>query len=149
VVDGTMMWDTFGLFEALLADFATALGEADGLAEGQEQPEGPRLAMVGFQRYRPLGEWDDEARNWLDRRLQGELSAEELSWYEAFAPAVGAFSCFALGALLGKFRANEIDDAGFLLGDAHLPAFVMMRMEDMAAAYEAARGGEPALPSPA
>jgi hypothetical protein len=144
-----MIWDTFGLFEALLGDFAAALGEADVLPEGEKQPEGLSLAMVGFCRYRPLGEWHDELGRWLLSRLETDWSADQLSWYGRHGPAVVAFRCLALGALQGKFRAGEIDDAGFLLGDAHLAAFILMRMEDMAAAYEAARGAEPELPSPA
>ena len=138
-----MIWDTFGLFEALLADFGAALREADGLAQGEGQTEGVRLAMVGFRRYRPLGDWDHEATEWLAGRLQGDWSA----WHSDCGPAVAVFACLAWGALLGKFRAREIDDAGFLLADAHLPAFDLMHRQDMRATYEAARGepGSPAL----
>jgi hypothetical protein len=102
--------------------------------------------MVGFRRYRPLGEWHDELTGWLLRRL--DWPADHLSWYGDCAPAVVAFSCLALGALQGKFALGEIDDAGFLLADAHLPAFILMQMQDIAAAYEVVRGSEPELPLP-
>ena len=38
------------------------------------------------------------------------------------------FVCLALGALLGKHAAGDIDDLGFMLGDAHLPAFLALRI---------------------
>ena len=133
-----VMWDTFGLFQALLDDFEKLLSSARNLRTTEpEDSLAVKAAVVGFGQFSPLSEWGQQHYQIIAKRLQDELSLEELSWYEECAEAVSVFACLALGALLGKFQAGEIDDAGFMLGDAHLPAFLSLHNEAICARYSA------------
>ena len=124
-------WDTFSFFETLINGFGVALQAAGGNAL--------RLAVEGFQLSLPASAWTGEHAAFIQQRIQTELSEEALAWYEECAPAVAAFSCFALGALLGKFAQGEIDDSNFRLGEAHLPGFVSLNDARICAAYQSER----------
>ena len=115
-------WDTWGLFQMLLDDFLRLLQQAESLhSDNTEDTLAVRTAIVGFQRFRPLEEWGYEQFQIIRGRLDGDLSS--LEWFEDGAEAIRLFSCLCLGAMLGKYAHGEIDDAGFLLGDAHLAGF--------------------------
>lgn len=115
-------WDAFGLFQSLLDDFLPCLQEAKVLqSENLEDVYPIKLGIVGFSRHRPLEDWNYEQFQAIRSRLDGDLSG--LDWFEDGAEAIRLFSCLCLGAMLGKYAAGEIDDVGFLLGDAHLAGF--------------------------
>lgn len=96
-----------------------------------------KAAVVGFGQFSELSEWRLCHLDAIESRLQGELSTEELSWYEEGADAIAVFACLALGALLGKVQSCEINEAGFLLGDLHLPAFLSLHNEAIYIRYSA------------
>jgi hypothetical protein len=130
--------NTFGLFQELLDDFENELGKAQNLRASQAQSSlAVKAAIIGFARFSCLSEWSEQHFELISNRLQGELSLEELSWYEECAEAISVFACLSLGALLGKFQNGEIDDAGFTLADAHLAAFLLQHNENICAHYRA------------
>jgi hypothetical protein len=55
--------------------------------------------------------------------------------YEDCAEAFQTFASLSMGALLGKYNTGEIDDAGFLLGDAHLGGFMAMNTEKICSRF--------------
>jgi len=62
-----------------------------------------------------------------------------MDWYGEAADAVSAFACYSLGALMGKQAASQVDAGGWMLGDAHLPAFLALENERISAEYARAR----------
>ncbi len=125
----THSWDTFGLFGDLLNDFEALLAKARHLRTSEAESLATKAAVVGFGQFSPLSEWTGQHFEFINHRIQGELSPEELSWYEECAESISVFSCLSLGALLGKLQAGKIDDLGFLHGDAHLPGFISLNDE--------------------
>lgn len=130
-------WDTFGCFEALLDNFEKLLDGARNLRTSQEASLSVMAAIIGFGQFCPIPDWSGSHFEFIQTRLRGEISIEELSWYGECAEAMSVFSCLALGALLGKRQADATDDAGFLLGDAHLPAFLSLHDEAIYERYSA------------
>jgi hypothetical protein len=112
-------------FEALLTKFNTYKQKARLLEGGFFV----NCAFVGFTRYAPPEHWGAEQIELILARLAGDLSDENLEWYEEAAPQIAAFSCLALGALLGAYRQGAIGDEEFLRGDVLLPGFVLMNLE--------------------
>jgi hypothetical protein len=133
-------WDTFELFESLLHSFDTYLTQAERIHSshppGDEQA---RIAVSGFLLFQPPEAWGQEEYDFITARLSGELSLESLEWYEDNVFAVQAYSCLALGAMLGKWGAGMIDEAGFTLGEAHLASFIMLNIEAIHERYSAFR----------
>ena len=132
-----MEWNTFGLFEDLLRKFVPLLGKARQVRSSK--PTGTEVvhaAVVGFLLFSPVEDWGREHYEFITERLDGELALDALDWYEESAPAVQRFSCLALGALLGKYAAGEIDDLGFTLGDAHLPAFIALHAVEIHSRFQ-------------
>jgi hypothetical protein len=127
-----MQWDTFQLFQTLLERFPDLTATARSMVDSSSA-ETLKAAMVGFSQFRPMHEWGAEHDRFMDDRLRGDLALDALDWYEECAEVIRLFYCLALGALLGKFAVGEIDEAGFLLGDAHLPGFVLMNNEQICA----------------
>lgn len=130
-------WDTFGCFEALLQDFEALLRDARNLRVVGTDSFAVKMAVIGFCRFSPRSEWRLAHYEIINTRLQGELSLQELQWYEESAEAISVFACLALGALLGKFQSKEIDDSGFLLGDAHLAGFLALNNAEIYARFTA------------
>lgn len=131
----TNSWNTFGLFEGLQNDFEALLIQAWHLRTSEAASLATKAAVVGFAQFSPLSEWSGQHFEFINHRIQGELSPEELSWYEECAESISVFSCLALGALLGKLQAGDIDDVGFLLGDAHLAGFIALHEENIHQRY--------------
>jgi len=129
-------WDTFGFFEACLSRFRGALLRARQIASVSGVTVHDAIAVDGFAGYQPANAWAEEHASFIRDRVAGELSLEALEWFEDSAEAVSIFCCFVLGALLGKAASREIDAAGFLLGDAHLSAFVLDNSERVHARFE-------------
>lgn len=125
-------WDTFGLFEGLLSRFGEHLERARSVQALPflDTPQ-TRIAFCGFSLFSLEETWGVEENTLIVERVAGELSLEELEWYEESAPAIQIFSCLVLGAMLGKFAAGTLDERGFLLGDAHLAGFLTLRNEEV------------------
>ena len=121
-------WNTFSLFQSLLDEFPERLAEAALLPSDNPEDTYPiKLAIVGFSRFSPLDEWSFSQYQIIQNRLNGDLA--NMKWFEGCAEAVKMFSCLCLGAMLGKYIEGVIDDAGFLLGDAHLAGFNVLNDE--------------------
>ena len=128
-------WDTWGLFQTLLDGFTHHLQDAQALhSDNIEDTVEVRAAIIGFLQFRPMEEWDWQHLRFIQERLDGDLS--ELTWFEEGAEAIRLFSCLCLGAMLGKYASAQIDDAGFLLGDAHLAGFNATEDEKICAAWQ-------------
>ncbi len=133
-----MEWDTFNLFQTLLDDFPQCMQEAETLQSGNLEDVYPvKLSIVGFSRYRLVEDWQYEQYQAIRSRLDGDLAG--LEWFEEGAEAIRLFSCLCLGALLGKLAAGEIDDAGFMLGDAHLAGFNVLNDEQICERWHSTR----------
>jgi hypothetical protein len=117
------LWDTFGFFERLLARYDDLVSGYNSATASESREVA--AARAGFSLFQPLSSWNEELEQIVVHKLDGELSLEALDWFEEAAPAIRIFSILAVGALLAKWAAGEIDDRGFLLGDAHLPAFTL------------------------
>jgi hypothetical protein len=65
-------------------------------------------------------------------RLEGDYALENLQWHEHAARSVQAFACLGLGAILGMYVAEQIDDAGFTYGEMFLSQFVFDESEEIA-----------------
>src|SRR5687768_2174971 len=126
-MDGPLArWDTFALFERLLDDFEELHRRAQRVrSSGPPGTEQTHIAAIGFLLFSPVEDWGRDQYHSITQRLEGDLSLPALDWYEEGAPAIQMFACLALGALLGKYAAGEINDIGFLLGDAHLASFLV------------------------
>ena len=125
-------WDTFGLFQSLLDNFESLLTQAvNERRAGHADPPETNLAIVGFSRSCSINGWRRDHAQLIRDRLQSDLSHESLEWYEETEPAVVLFSCLVLGTLLGLREVGQIDDAGFMLGEAHLPAFTAGQNESI------------------
>lgn len=131
-----IQWDTFALFETLLSGFGDALQRAKVAVYEPHTTLRIAAAIEGFQVFQPASIWSVEHAAFIQRGLDEGLSDEALGWHEEYAPSVATFSCFALGALLGKFAKGDIDDAGFLLGEAYLPGFVLLNQEQICSVYQ-------------
>ena len=117
-----IVWDTFGLFQSLLDEFAVCLSEARDLqSDNPEDSYSVKLSIIGFSRFCPLEKWDLSQYHFIQSRLAGGLA--DLKWFEEDAEAVRMFACLCLRGMLGKLAAGDIDDIGFLLGEAHLAGF--------------------------
>lgn len=133
-----LMSNTFELFVWLLTNFESLLGRARHLrTTNAEDALAVKAAVVGFSLFSPLPRWGRAHFEIIDSRLQGELSPHALQCYEQAAEPIAIFSCLALGSLLGKFEAGQIDEAEFLLGDAHLAGFVALHNEEICARFVA------------
>ena len=86
--------------------------------------------------FQPASAWSVEHAAFIQRGLNEGLSDKALKWHEECAPSVAAFSCYALGALLGKFAKGEINDGGFFLGEVHLPGVVLLNEEQICSVYQ-------------
>jgi len=129
-------FDTFGLFQILLDNFQKLLDDARSLRHAESDGSlAVNAAIVGFGQFSPLSEWSQAHYDFIAKRLQGELSLAELTWYEECAEAISVFASLLIGALLGKIQSGEIDDTGFMLGDAHVPAFLLLNNETICASF--------------
>lgn len=128
----TAPWDTFALFESLLKNYHHYKASAQRLQSSNEEDTYEiKLGIIGFSLFQPSEKWNYEFYQLLKQRLDGELSSASLGWHGAEASTYAQFACLAIGALLGKFDAGEIDEKGFLLGDAHLPGFMMLHLKEI------------------
>ena len=112
-------------FEVLLTEFNNYKQKAI-LLEGNFFVN---CAFLGFTRYTPPEHWRAEQIKLILARLAGDLSDESLEWYEEAAPQIAAFSCLALGALLGAYSQGAISDEEFLHGDVLLPGFILLNLK--------------------
>jgi hypothetical protein len=135
------MWDTFGLFQKLLDNFKNLLTRARDLrTTNPEDTQAVKAAVIGFSLFLPITAWSYEHYLLVDNRLQGELSLEAVKGYvvlpeEDCAQAYVVFACLAIGALIGKFNAGEIDEAGAFLGEAHLVSFIAQHIKEICTQY--------------
>ncbi|MES2462802.1 MAG: hypothetical protein V4671_19645, partial [Armatimonadota bacterium] len=105
--------------------------------EPEEFGEFLKIAIIGFLQHENADQWSRDHTEFIKSRREGELSDENLAWYEEFAPSVAAFSCLALGALQGLYSQGQIDDETFLQGEALLPGFIAMKNEQIQEQYVA------------
>ena len=134
-------WDTFGLFNRMRDGFAGFLQDAAILSSDNSEDVYPvKVAIVGFIQFSPLSEWGHDQFLVIRGRLDGDLL--DLSWFEEDAEAIRVFSCLCLGALLGKYAASEIDDAGFMLGDAHLAGYNTLQNDAISEQWRTVWGEE-------
>ena len=131
-----IQWDTFALFETLLSGFRDVLKRAKSVVHEPHMSLGVAAAVEGFQMFQPVTAWSVEYAAFIHRGPNEGLSDEALDWHEECATSVATFSCFALGTLLGKFAKGDIDDAGFLSGEAYLPGFVLLNEEQICSVYQ-------------
>jgi hypothetical protein len=130
-MDQAALWDTFGFFDDCLSHFHDVLLQAGCEVAKSNAPIHTAIAAKGFARFQSAAAWTDEHTSFIRERIEGELSPESLEWFEEDAEAISLFSCFVLGGLSGKLAKGEIDAAGFVLGDAHLSAFVLDNSEQI------------------
>ena len=127
-------WNTSNLFNQMRDGFSGFLQKAAVLpSSNSEDVYAVKVAIVGFIRFSPLSEWGYDQFSFIRRCLDSDLS--DLDWFEEDAEAIRLFSCLCLGSLLGKYAAAEIDDAGFLIGEAHLADYNTLSDEAIGAQW--------------
>lgn len=125
-------FDPMAEFEHLLSGFAQLQRAAHELqSPNSGDDEFIKIAIIGFSLHEKMERWGRSHYEFIKARRIGELSDENLDWYEEFAPSVAAFSCLALGAMQGLYSRGQIDDTEFLHGDALLPGFISMNVEQI------------------
>ena len=128
-----MNWNTTELFDELSRRFAELSRAAGDLSTPNlEDDLYVRHAIVGFGLFCSVALWSQEHFSLVSQRLEHDLSLESLrDFFKEDAISVRLFSCLALGALLAKYQAGELDDSGFMLGDAHLPGYILMHTGEL------------------
>ena len=125
-------WTPDYLFNYILRDYSKYLDMADRLESSNQQDiYEVKLAIVGFSLFRPVEAWNYEFYRFIQEKLDGDLSLESLAWHEDDAATYAQFACLAYGALLGKHALREIDDQAFFLGEAYLPGFMHLHLEEI------------------
>ena len=122
-----MIWNTTALFDDLARRFPELSRAATGLSSPNPEDDlFVRHAIVGFGQSCSVDLWSRDQHLFISRRLEHGLSIDSLQdFFADDAIAVRLFSCLALGSLLGKLQAGDLDDSGFMLGDAHLPGYIL------------------------
>ena len=120
-------WNTTVLFDDLSRRFPELSRAATDLpSPNPEDDLFVRHAIVGFGQSCSVDHWSLDHHAFISRRLEHDLSLDTLrDIFDDDANAVRLFSCLVLGCLLGKFQVGEIDDSGFMLGDAHLAGYIL------------------------
>ena len=125
-------WTPDDLFSSILRDYGEYMGLAERLeSSNQEDTPEVKLAIVGFSLFQPVGTWNYEFYRFIRDKLDGDLSPESLVWHGDDAATYAQFACLAYGALLGKHALGEIDDQAFFLGEAYLPGFMHLHLEEI------------------
>ena len=125
-------WTPDALFNSILKDYSKYLDMAERLeSSNQEDSYEIKLAMVGYSLFRPVESWNYEFYRFIKDKLDGDLSNESLAWHGDDAVTYAQFACLAYGALLGKHALREIDDQSFFLGEAYLPGFMHLHLEEI------------------
>jgi|SRR5215831_5330585 len=117
-------------FERLLRAFPGARAAAQNQVS-RFRNEDIKMAIVGFSYHHPAENWTRDNSKFIRRRCRGELSDAALSWHGDAAPAFRSFACLALGTLLGLRASQQLDEAGFALGDAQLPGFMYAHLPEI------------------
>jgi hypothetical protein len=130
-------WDPFNLFQSLLDDGRSIMV----IVRERIQPPLDLntctiVAQQGFAMFSNVDQWQAEHDRFIASRFLGELSPENLEWYEDCAKAYACFAYLSLGTILGKLTSGEISQAEFLLGDAHLPGFMSLKEVDICAGWQ-------------
>ena len=93
-------------------------------SSNQEDSYEIKLAMVGYSLFRPVESWNYEFYRFIKDKLDGDLSNESLAWHGDDAVTYAQFACLAYGL-------REIDDQAFFLGEAYLPGFMHLHLEEI------------------
>lgn len=126
----TTLWDTFGLFQELLENGPNLCRPIDFRNPATDPVElALRAARIGFELQTPSAAWCPEHEEFVRNKIENDFDAETVAWFEDAADAIRIFSSLAIGAMLGKYQNEEIDDAGLFLGNAHLAGFNMQNIE--------------------
>jgi hypothetical protein len=112
-------------FARLLSAFPDARSAARQLTTpNREDDDDIKMAIVGFSYHRATEDWSRRHYEFIRSRCDGELSDDALQEHGEAAAIFRSFACLALGALLGLRDSSQIDETGFVLGDAQLPGFM-------------------------
>ena len=84
------------------------------------------FARRGFAKTAPADSWAINHQQFIDERCDGELSDDALADHGAAAPAWRAFTCFALGYLLGLYQTEQLVGLQFEAADAQLAGFMFL-----------------------
>lgn len=68
--------------------------------------------------------------------LGGALSIEEFDWYEESAEALQSFAIAVYGGLMALHASGQIDEAGYLLGEAHVVGYMLIHDAKLYNSYE-------------
>jgi hypothetical protein len=119
-------------FARLLSAFPVARNAARQLTTPNPEDDGDiKMAIVGFSYHRVAADWSRRHYQFIRSRCDGELSDRELHGHGDAAAIFRSFACLALGALLGLRDSSQIDETGFMLGDAQLPGFMYAHLPDI------------------
>ncbi|EMI40254.1 hypothetical protein [Rhodopirellula sp. SWK7] len=111
-------------FQPLLEGFAETRDSVHSQSERRFDPND--FARHGFSLTAPDSAWASDHQQVIDARCAGDLSEESLADHGTAAPAWRAFTCLALGCLLGLYQSQQIDDQQFFVADAQLAGFMFL-----------------------
>ncbi len=118
-------WDPFGVFQPLLKNFSLFIEDAKRLhSDNAMDTLEVKIAILGFSKFYPLLQWSYDHYIFISGFLNGDYSPESLAEYGECAKPFASFAVLALGALLGKFNALQLNDRDFLIGQTALVAYM-------------------------
>ena len=111
-------------FQPLLDEFADTRDAIH--SESPRQFDPLDFARCGFALTASDTLWAIEHERFINERCNGELSNESLADHGPAVPAWRAFSCLALGYLLGLYQTERIVGLQFEAADAQLAGFMYL-----------------------
>ena len=88
---------------------------------------GMKTAIIGFSSNSPADSWSFDHYTFVEERLKGSYSAENLQEFGAEATAIRLFVGLCLGYLLGMFQAGKLTDTEFSIVEVQIPGSVFMK----------------------
>jgi hypothetical protein len=127
------LWDTFALFNQLLAELPTGSFRATKECPSLEAeiPSLLLIAKAGFVKFAPPEQWAEPEESHLRAYIPSDLDDDSCDWGENSSKLVRAFCVYVEGAMMGMVHAGTIPDTNIIVGRAHLAAFIAEEAEHL------------------
>lgn len=117
--------EPFALFQSLLDDLTDLLGRAHHLRTADaSDPLSIKAAVIGFGLFHPMQAWSKANFEFIESRLNHDLSPDTFSPAPDCDEALTTFACLGLGAILGRFNAGQMDGEQATKSEWYLFAFL-------------------------
>lgn len=117
--------EPFALFQSLLDDLPHLLGRARRLRTADaDDPLSIKAAVIGFGLFHPVQAWSRANFEFIESRLNHDLSPDTFSPAPECDEAITTFACLGLGAILGQFNAGQRNNDQATKDEWYLFAFL-------------------------